>query len=68
MNSVKLYVRDAVGTEFLTTFTSNSPENIKAFRKHVAACKRYWRTPEYRNKVDPIRWPAFPVTVHIEPY
>lgn len=68
MNSVKLFVRDAVGAEFLTTFTANTPENVSKFRRHAASCQRYWRTPEYRSKVDPIRWPAFPVTVHVEEY
>lgn len=68
MNSVKLYVRDAVGVEFLVTFTANTPENIASFRNHVKACQRYWRTAEYRKKVDPLRWPCFPVKVCIEPY
>lgn len=68
MNSVHLSVVDAVGTSFLDTYTANTPENIASFRKHVASCKRYWNTAEYRNKVPSIRWPCFPVEICIEEY
>jgi hypothetical protein len=66
MNSVHLFVRDAVGVHYLDTFTDNTPENIAAFRKHVASCKRFWRSriyePDHRGA------PCHPVEIVIEPY
>lgn len=68
MNSVRLCVRDALGNEYLTTFTANTPENVKKFRKHAKACERHWKSAAYRKGVHPSRWPVFPITVHVEPY
>lgn len=68
MNSIHCFVRDAVGGNYLDTFTANNAENIAAFRKHVAACKRYWKTAEYRAKVPAIRWPCEPVEIVIVEY
>lgn len=68
MNSVHLFVLDAVGTQYLDTFTANTAENIASFRAHVTSCKRYWKTAEYRKRVPPTRWPCEPVTICIEPY
>jgi hypothetical protein len=68
MNSVHLSVVDATGASYLDTFTANTAENIAAFRKHVAACRHYWKTREYRAKVPALRWPCEPLEVRIEPY
>ncbi len=68
MNSVHLFVKDAVGNIFLSTFTANTSDAVSDFRKHVASCKRYWKTKAYRDKVPSYRWPCEPVEIFVEPY
>lgn len=70
MDSVALFVRDAVGVEYLHTYTDNTPENVAKFRKHVAWWKRYVRSPAGRKayNVTAVGQPCFPVTTHVEPY
>jgi hypothetical protein len=70
MNSLHLYVLDATGVEYLSTFTANTPDKIAQFRKHVESCKRYWKTAEYRKAIrnDHRGLPCFPVTIHADPY
>ena len=56
---------DAQGVHFLVTRADESHK--PAFQKHAAWWSRYAKTAEYRARVDPFRWPVFPVKLHIEP-
>jgi hypothetical protein len=59
------YLLDSVGSKFC--YTVASADYAPKFRNHARWWRNYARSAEYRAKVDPMRYPAFPVTVVIEP-
>ena len=65
MADCAFYVQDACGDKFCYTVADES--YAPKFRKHAAWWKRHARTAAYRQKVGPMRAPAFPVKVVIEP-
>lgn len=61
MNSLRMYVEDALGDKFLFTCASNRPGQAESFRRHA----RWWlRTGHKRSK----NGPCFPCKVVVEPY
>lgn len=56
-------VVDAVGSVYLSTRADESYE--VQFRKHVSWWRGYVQTKEYRDKVDPYRWPCAPLRIEI---
>jgi hypothetical protein len=56
---------DAQGGKFLCIRADESYRN--EYAKHAAWWKRYARTKEYRDNVDPRHWPTFPVSMSVEP-
>lgn len=63
MNSVCMYVKDAVGDKYLFTCANNTPEHVASFRKHAT----WWKKTGYKSA--PVnRQPCFPVEIVIEEY
>lgn len=63
MNSLRMYVQDAVGTKFLFTCANNRPGQAEQFRKHAA----WWIKTGYK-KTPVEKQPAFPCSIIVEPY
>lgn len=63
MNSLRMYVEDAVGGRFLFTCATNRPEQKESFRRHA----RWWINSGYRQT--PVaKQPAFPCRIVVEEY
>jgi hypothetical protein len=63
VNSLRMYVEDAVGDKFLFTCATNRPGQAASFRRHA----NWWLRRGYRHTVTS-RQPCFPCKVVIEPY
>ena len=63
MNSLRMYVEDAVGEKFLFTFATNREGQAEAFRRHAA----WWLRTGYKHS--PVQsQPCFPCKIVVEPY
>lgn len=63
MNSLRMFVQDAVGDKYLFTCATNREGQAKAFRRHA----NWWLKTGYKDS--PVnRQPCFPCTIIIEPY
>lgn len=63
MNSLRMYVQDAVGDKYCVTFATNREGVESSFRKHA----RWWIKTGYKST--PIgRQPCFPCKIMVEPY
>lgn len=63
MNSLRMYVEDAIGCKFLFTLASNREGQEKSFRNHAT----WWIKKGYRySKVE--FQPAHPCRIIVEPY
>lgn len=63
MNSVRMYVKDAIGAKYLFTCATNRAEQISNFRKHA----NWWI--KSGHKYSPIeKQPCFPCEIIIEKY
>lgn len=63
MNSLAMWVEDAVGDRYCVTFAKNREGQEASFRKHA----RWWMKIGYKS--NPIgRQPAFPCKIVVEPY
>ncbi len=63
MNSLRMYVEDAVGGKFLFTCATNREGQAEAFRRHA----NWWIRTGYKSS--PVQsQPCFPCKIVIEPY
>lgn len=63
MNSLRMYVLDAVGDKFLFTLATNREGQVSSFRRHAS----WWMRTGYKSA--PVgRQPCFPCSVVVEEY
>lgn len=63
MNSLRMFVMDAVGDKYLFTCATNREGQASQFRKHA----RWWLRGGYKSAPTD-KWPCFPCQIVVEEY